>query len=300
MSEQEQLKKNERTAMVTTIAINALVLFLLFIVAAWKAPNPPNPEYGIELNFGTESQGSGDVQPNDPVGSDQVKEDVQESQQQQDIPNESTEPKVEESKPAEVTPTEQEVTSKIESPVKIKEVKKEESKPIEKPIEKVPEKKVEKKVEETPKVNPVAAYNPNKSNSENASNKAGKPGSEGDDVNKTGDKGSPEGKRDANAGYVGKPGGGGGGFGLDMSGWKFVDVPEISGLKDDHAGKVVFEIIVDERGDIVSVKPLEKTLSPESVELIRKELERSSLIKTSGGSAAPRSTGYVTFNLSIR
>lgn len=299
MSEREQQKKNERTAMVTTVAINAFVLLLLFIVAAWKAPNPPNPEYGIELNFGTDSQGSGDIQPKDPVGSEQVKEDVQESQQQQEIPTESTEPKVTESKPAEVTPTEQEVTSKIESPVKIKEVKKEEPKPIEKPKEKEPEKKVEKKVEETPKVNPVAAYNPNKSNTENASSKAGKPGGEGDDVNKTGDKGSPEGKPDANA-YFGKPGGGGGGFGLQMAGWDWDQTPKAPNVPDDLSGTVVFEIEVDDQGDIVNITVLERTLSPEAVKLCRQEIEKRSLVRKAGGVVPERSKGRVVFNLTIK
>ncbi len=299
MSEHEQQKKNERTAMVTTIAINALVLLVLFFIAAWKAPNPPNPEYGIEINFGTESTGSGNIQPKDPVGSEQVKEDVQESQQQQEVPTESNEAKVEEAKPSETVPIEQTVTSKIESPVKVKEVKKEEAKPIEKPKEKAPEKKVEQKVEEKPKANPIAAYNPNKSNTENASSKAGKPGGEGDDVNKAGDKGSPEGKPDANA-YFGKPGGGGGGFGLQMSGWDWDQTPKAPAIPDDHAGIVVFEIEVDEQGDIINITTKEKTLSPEAVKLCRQEIEKRSLVRKAGGVVPQRSKGLVVFNLTIK
>lgn len=300
MSENEQEKKNKRTAMVTTAGVNAVLFLLLFLIAAWKAPNPPNPEYGIELNFGTTSEGSGNIQPKDPVGSEQVQEDVQESQKQQEVPTESQETEVAESTPAEAQPVEQVVTSKLESPVKVKEVKKEESKPVEKPKEKVEEKKPEPKKEEVAqKPNPIAAYNPNKSKNDNASSKAGKPGGEGDDVDKAGDKGSPEGKPDANA-YYGKAGGGGGGFGLQMSGWDWDQTPKAPKIPDDHAGVVIFEIEVDEQGEIVNITPVEVTLSPEAVKLCRQEIEKRSLVRKSGGAVPQRSKGRVVFNLTIK
>jgi protein TonB len=34
-----------------------------FLINAWTAPDPPLPEYGIELNFGIEEAGSGFEQP---------------------------------------------------------------------------------------------------------------------------------------------------------------------------------------------------------------------------------------------
>jgi protein TonB len=70
MTEQEQEQKNKRIAALSTAGIQVLVVFLLFVIIAWRAPNPPLPEYGIELNFGLDAEGSGDVQPETPVGNE--------------------------------------------------------------------------------------------------------------------------------------------------------------------------------------------------------------------------------------
>ena len=60
MSEEQQEKKNKQTALLSSIGIQIVVVLLLFVIVAWRAPNPPLPEYGIELNFGLDTEGSGD------------------------------------------------------------------------------------------------------------------------------------------------------------------------------------------------------------------------------------------------
>ena len=68
MSEKDLEKRNNRIGWITSVGIHAAVFLLLFFMVAWRAPNPPLPEYGIELNFGLDDQGSGDLQPQTPVG----------------------------------------------------------------------------------------------------------------------------------------------------------------------------------------------------------------------------------------
>ena len=202
MSEEELEKKNKRTALLYTTIIQVVLFAVLFFIVAWRAPDPPLPEYGIVLNFGTDDEGSGDVQPETPVGNKgQQEEEPEESKPK--VQEET--PKVEEekeTKPVESKPVEEQIVSKVESPVVVKEKKVEEVKPVEKPAEKPVEKKVEPKVEkkpveEKPKVNPDAVYKPNAqkstSDSKTTDTKAGNPGNHGDDPGKTGDKGNPEG-----------------------------------------------------------------------------------------------------------
>jgi len=67
MSEEQQEKKNKKIALLSTAGIQGLMLLMMFLVIAWRAPFPPMPEYGVELNFGLDTEGSGDVQPEVPV-----------------------------------------------------------------------------------------------------------------------------------------------------------------------------------------------------------------------------------------
>ena len=294
MSETEQEKKNKRVAFFTTVGVNVVVLLILLLVVAWRAPNPPLPEFGIELNFGVDAQGSGEIQPQEPVGTPQeTQQEQQESKPEESKPDPTEEQQIEESQTEETKPVEQQVISKkVESPVKVKEEKKEESK--EKPAEKPVEKKPEPKVEEKPKVDSKATYNPNKSKStESSGSKAGQPGSHGDDQNKAGDKGSPEGKLDAKALY-GKAGGGGGGPSLDLAGWQWDERPSPRVPDNELGGIVKFEIKVDDSGDIISIRTLERSVSPETEQVCKQAVQKLTFTKT-GENVPDISTGTITF-----
>jgi protein TonB len=294
----QQEKKNQRIAMFTSIGVHTALFLLFLFMVAWKAPNPPNPEYGIELNFGTDNQGTGDVQPKEPVGSQGTREEEPDQPEPEKV-TPQTETKIEETKPVETKPVEEEVVSKLESPVVVKEEKKPEVKPVEKVVEKKPE---PKKEEVKPTVDEKAVYKPktetNESANKSTETKAGEPGSHGDDKNKAGDKGSEQGKPDANALY-GKQGGGGGGIGLNMTGWEWDQEPKIPKLPDNQNGKVEFEIWANEDGDIIKIITLERTLSPEAEKLIKQEIEKRSLIKKSAGAAFETSKGKVTYHLRL-
>lgn len=291
----QQEQKNKRIAMMISIGFHAVLLIAFLLLMAWRAPNPPLPEYGIELNFGLDQQGGGEVQPEKAPGTEENTHDPQEEQAQETPQEES---------PSEAEPekTEEPIVTKQESPVVVKEEKKEPTK------EPVKEKKTETKTkvepkEEVKKVEPKETvkteYKPTETK---ATDKKGEGGtSHGDDPGKQGDKGNPEGKLDANALY-GQPGGGGNGdkgFGLDMGGWKWTDEPIIPELPDNKSGRVVFKITCDEQGEILTVDVIENTLSPQAVKLLRDEIRKNSLTQI-GGKTAASSTGTVAFTLKIK
>lgn len=278
MSEQE--KKNRRIGVLTSVGIHMALFVVLFFMVAWRAPNPPLPEYGIELNFGLDNQGSGDVQPETPVG------DQREQQAEEETLDQSAEEAVPEK-------TVEQALSKEESPVTLKEVKKElKTETVkEKPVEANPKEKVIAEHKEDMK----------KEGDPSGTPKKGDPGNQGDDAKKVGDKGNPEGKLDAKALY-GTPGGGGGGTGMDlqMSGWAWADQPKVPDLPDNENGRVVFEIECDESGDITGINTVERSLSPKAEQILKDEIRKNSLVRTSGGRVPERSKGKIVFILKTK
>ena len=41
----------EKKSILITVVIQAVLIFGLFFAIAWKEPNPPIPQYGLELGF---------------------------------------------------------------------------------------------------------------------------------------------------------------------------------------------------------------------------------------------------------
>ncbi len=291
MSEKDLEKRNNRIGWITSVGIHAAVFLLLFFMVAWRAPNPPLPEYGIELNFGLDDQGSGDLQPQTPVGNNAEGEEkpVETSAQQTQESKEQPAEQASEENTNE-TAVEEQAVSKVESPVKLKEQKKEQK-----------EQKVVK--EDTKAVPAKETVNDNKTDNKKdvAAVAKGEPGNQGDDKKAVGDKGSEQGKIDAKALY-GTPGGGGGGNGIDlqMAGWAWAEQPQIPDLPDNENGRVVFEIECDENGDITGITTIERSLSPKAEQLLKDEIRRNSLQKLSAGRAPERSKGKIIFVLKTR
>lgn len=278
MSQQTE-KKNKRIAFLTSVGLHASLLLLFLFLMAWRAPNPPLPEYGIELNFGLDTEGGGDIQPDEQPGTENPQEETKPEEVVPTPPEET----VKEDQPDE------QIVSKVESPVVVKEEKKEKEKPTEKVVEPKPKetKEAKKEVAETAKV---------------AETKKGKDvPSQGDDKGKTGDKGDPQGKPDAKALY-GQPGGGGGGDGmnLSMSGWAWASPPQIPDLPDNENGRVEFEIECNEDGEIMKITTKDRGLSVKAEQLLKEEISKNSLIRTSIGKAPERSKGKVVFVLKTK
>ncbi len=293
MSELEQEKKNKRIAFFSTIGIQAVLFVLLFVLVAYRPPNPPLSDLGsgIELNIGFDDEGGGDDPMDTPVGNDGDQKEESQNQPQEAQKEEVKEVVKEETKPVDTKTEDDLISSDEESSVTVK-PKKEEVKPVEKPKEKVEEKK--------PEVKPQAVFNPTEKKTESdtkaTGTKEGKPGSEGDDEGKTGNKGKPEGTLVKGGQYTGTPGsggGGGGGSSLDLSGWAWDQKPNPA-IADNESGRLVFEIKVDDNGDIISIKKLEGSVSQETEQICRKSIEKLTFIQT-GTSVPAISIGKITF-----
>ena len=265
MSEQEE-KKNQKIGMAVTLGLHALVLGLFFFMLAWREPDPPIPEYGIELNFGMDQTGSGDnPTPNpDPVVQEVESEPVEEPAVEEVVETLPTET-IEESTPTDV------VTQPEPSPDVVKDVP--ETSPNE--VEQVEEEITKPKV-------PEAQPYPGSS----ASN-------EGDDADEVGDKGKEEGTLDARAIYGAQ--GSGQGASLQMEGWNWDYIPRPDDPSSE-SGKIVFQVTIDDQGEVIGVRTLEKTVSPAVERLYQEAVERVTFSRTADNiRPAATSIGRISF-----
>jgi protein TonB len=262
-------KRNEIIGWIVSIGFHGLLVLFCFFALAWQRQIPAPPEYGIEVNFGTDDQGFGDVQNFSDPGNDPAPKETQTTP----VSQEETKAQVqEESEPEKLITGEEETVEIAPKPSP-------------------------KKVEVEPAPIPVKNPSPTKSPSAqslfpsektgNASNNNGnKPGT-------VGDMGKINGNPDARGIYDGNPGKGKGGSSLDMAGWKWDSKPVVNDESNEE-GKVKFQIKVDEEGNIISVTVLEKNISPALVKKYQKEVESLTFSKN-GGSNGEGATGTITF-----
>jgi outer membrane biosynthesis protein TonB len=210
------LNKDEKKALTTTVAVHVL-LILLFIFTGLSYMEPPPPEEGIMINFGFEDQGSGDVQTQSNVQTEQqiVKEQIT----QEAAPSKSVQDEM--------------LTQDSEEAPKVN-------------TEKSESIREEEKVKEDPK--------PSKELSDAMSkwkNKSDDKSSSDGITGEKGDQGDPSGSLESGS-YVG--GSGGSGFKFKLYGRKMIAKPRIKDVSQDE-GKVVVEIIVDRYGKVVRATP---------------------------------------------
>ncbi len=266
-------KKYQRIGWWTAIATHVVVLILFYFLIAWKEPFPPIPSYGIELSFGVDQTGQGEVAPSTP----QPQEEVEESEPQEETAEaeETSEPTTEEV--IEETEIPEEPITETPSP-DVVEKKVEEPKPKPEPVKTEEPAKEVKKEEQKPANNPTVSETPSPSQ--------GKTG-------ETGDEGKKEGTLDDRALY-GNQGGGSNGASLQMTGWVWDFKPNPND-KSDETGKIVYKITIDDEGYITKIDLVSSTVSPEIQRLYRQAVERLSFSKTSEYKPAPTSTGTITF-----
>ena len=278
-------KKNRTIALAVATGFQVLLLILFFFLVAWRRPDPPLPEYGIELDFGLDNSGSG--QPVEPEPAPVVEEVVEEQAEAEveeitEVEVEVPEPEVEEIVEAEIAepPPEEPVEAVVtetqveESPAVIEEVE-----------EEVKEVIAEPEPEPAPKPKPKAeSLYPGKTK---------KATNQGDDADEVGDKGKEDGKIDERALYGAR--GSADGASLQMAGWNWDNIPRPNDSSNEN-GRVVFEITIDDQGEIIGVKTIEKTVSPTVEREYRRAVEQLTFSTTSDNvRPAPTSTGRITF-----
>lgn len=269
--------------MIISAAFHVAVLLLFIFLIAWRAPNPPHPEIGVELNFGTSDAGSGDIQPDTPPATTETEEQtVPEEEVQEETVEKVVEdtqediPEPVEEQPVEAEPEIKPVTDQpTEDPVKEEVVEEVVTEPVE----------VNEEKKEEPKTDPRANY-PGKTNKE------GEEVSQGDDKDETGDKGKEEGNPYAKV-YEGQLGGGGDGTDLTITGWDWENEPRPKHEDVEYGGKITFEFQVDEKGQVTNVNMIPpSTVSSSLISLYRDELYKVVFIPR--GTPKP-AKGKVTF-----
>ena len=286
----ENERKNQRIGIAVSVGLHALMLLLFFLVLAWREPDPPIPEYGIELNFGLQDAGTGEVQPEEPssAAADTEAELIQEQPVEEVIEQSADEELIEEfenieDEPREIIDSESLDSPDIVEPEENKEKQPEDSTPVEEELVEEITKPIETPVvpaeEETGQVDNQAIAKDTQS--------------QGDNTDVVGDEGVEEGSLDSRALY-GSHGGGGGPF-LELTGWVWDFEPNPKDTSAEN-GKIVFEIKIDDRGEIISVRTIEKTVSPGVERIYRDEVESLTFSPLSTNTIpAAVSTGRITF-----
>lgn len=271
-------KKNKKIGIALSVGIHALLLAFFFFVLAWKEPDPPLPQYGIELNFGMEQVGSGETPK--PQKTQVIKEEPEEKiDEPEEVEEVVEEPEPEVPEPVEEIVEEPAEVQPEESPIPVEEVATPEPKTIPKEEPKEEKPVVQKEVSEAPKKQTASA-------------------NQGDDVDKAGDKGKEDGKIDARAIYGAK--GSDKGASLQMTGWNWDYIPRPDD-QSSESGKIVFQITIDADGYVTRVVTVEKTVSPSVERVYREEVEQLTFSRTADNlKPAPTSTGRITFIIKSR
>jgi periplasmic protein TonB len=280
-------KQNRNKALAASIAVHSILLLIIFMAIAWRAPNPPHPQYGIEINFGTSDVGSGALQPETtPTTTDQQQSAENQEETVEDSQKETTKDEV---NPSKAEPVETESPSKIESTVKAKTSEKDAK--VTEPVKEIVKETVKKETETktTTETKPVEKE---KSDQTDGKDKESNVTSQGDNKDKVGDKGKEDGSLDAKALYGQQ--GGGGGSSLELSGWEWDRLPKPQTTRSE-TGRIVFEIKVDDQGELISYRITERSVSIEAERACIAEIEKLSFIKKSGAMVPAVSTGRITF-----
>ena len=282
-------KDYRKYGLIGTVVVHAALL-ALFLLIAFTGPNPPlEGGSGIELNYGLDAEGSGDIQSMAQANESQNREDskpASSAEERTPTPQETPQEKVEEIREEKI------ITGVDDAPVAVKDVEK--AKTREEPKEEV--KAVEK---------PKSLY-PGKSVQNGANGVAGNSNqatgnNNGDRDGKVGDQGNPEGSLDAKALY-GKPGKGGpgNGPGLNMPGWAF-DRPPKPDDNSNESGRIIFDIKIDKDGTVTYCGVRESNVSPALTKLYKDAVTRSTLSPTNASGAADvGASGTVTFIIKAR
>lgn len=286
--EQEEQKKR-KWAIGISAAVHGSLLLLFILMLAWKEPNPPIPEYGIELNFGLQQTGTGTVQPE----TTQEVEDVN----QEDVVEEQTD----ESSSSETTNTETEQSEVVEQQDNSSEANQNEGPDvIEEPVnennqEEVVQETTDNTSQETNNSettdNQEITENKNSTDTGAQSDESNQEESNGN-TEETGDQGDETGDIDAQS-LMGESGSNNGPK-LELSGWEWDELPD----PDDNSqesGKIVFEITVNSSGEITGIKLKEASVTPSVVRKYREAIEYLTFSKKSDYKPAPFSKGKITF-----
>lgn len=282
----KHLSNKNKSRSITSILI-ALILFILFRFGL-NFQDPPI-EYGVSVNFGNSAVGSGNVQPDKPVKS----EDLNINKQPQE---EQAQEQTQEEVAASTNETSEEViTQESEEAIAIKKQKEAEAKSKAEAERKAKEKAAaeeKKRQEEAKKKAKLDAMMGGLNNSDGESS-----GSEGND-NQAGDKGQLNGDPYAPS-YFGDLGTGSGGVGYGLNG-RGKPTKQIYQQDCNEAGLVVVRIEVDRNGNVVKAEPGAKGTKNTAKCLLEPARKIALSHKWKADPKAPiRQVGFVSINFKL-
>lgn len=293
----EYREEHRKEALIGTVAIH-VALVAVFFFAVFKGPDPPLETLGgdgVELNYGVDEAGSGDIQSLATANDSKNREDSRPPASNPDPRPTPPQPQTAPPQPQQAAEARTVTSEAEESPVA--------AAPVEKPAEKPRE-----EVREAPKPveRPRTLYTPKGSvngggNGVNGTSNAATGNNNGDRPGSVGDQGDPNGSLDAKALY-GQPGSGGSGSspgsgGLEMSGWAFVNRPSAPAI-DNTSGFVRFKIKVNADGEVEAVSKVSGNVSAAQEKACRDALQNAEFRRTN--SASGGGTGFYTFKFTVR
>jgi|GEM_PF-1170249 len=293
------LKAEERKARTIGIVVGSIIfaalIFFLMNLVVWRPSIEPITDYGMEINFGTDDFGSGDTQSKAPAN---LNESLDEAKPAPEIVEQ-----VEQTETIqEITPVQEsnDIVENTEAPDQIVATT---DAQVEESVEAVPEEKVEKteevkteakeeKVEEKKQeVNPATTLGGTGTADENKQNSNG-------NTTGTGDMGKQNGSLNSDA-LLG--GGGQGGSSLDMPGWNWEAPPTVND-KSSVTGKLVFEVKIDDEGEVISASRIYSDIADRSVISAYKNAVMDLIFEQENSSIDPPriTTGRITFVITAR
>lgn len=284
------------------IAYTIFVAGLLFFELVYEPYEEPIA-MGVDLNYGVDLVGSGNIQTMNRANASLNNYDVKPAQQEKSRTNTSpptpTAPKTSKSTPTKNTKTPPVISSEVDSPVKINKSTESASKPSANPgpVKNVPPAPKPRSVDQGSIFKKGGSGSTSNGTVGTAdgiggnSNGDGPPGS-------VGDQGDPRGTLDGKSLY-GNPGSGGGTGGASVSirGWnrKNLSLPKDN---SSETGRIVFDVTIDDRGDVIRLVTKSSTVSPSVTkyysDYIKKNLGR---FLSPQGNPPPTSSGTISINI---
>jgi outer membrane biosynthesis protein TonB len=296
-----------------SIVLYSFILISLYLIKIAYEPVAEPIAMGVDLNYGVDLVGSGDIQTTNKANSSKNNYDVKPEENK--VISKPKPTKVVEPKP--VKPPEK----AISAPSKILTAEEDSKVTVKKPSETTkpstkPSLDNSTKTTSKPAVNPTPPQpqrivdngslfkkptsgtsgsngtTGTKSGLGGNNNGDGKPG-------EVGDKGDPRGTLDGKSLY-GNPGKGGGSSGasVSISGWKNKGPLNIPKDNSSETGRIRFKVVIDETGEVIAISVLESSLSPSITNYYKDQIKRklkANLIPE--GNPNGNSNGTITINI---
>jgi outer membrane biosynthesis protein TonB len=289
--------QSRKIGLIATVSIHAVLLLLFIFVVASSPADPVQMEFGVAVNYGTSDEGFGDKQ-NYNLPSNNPSNATQKAASQDEEKTQFTENKV-------VTNPQTQVEKVTEADKQLTSDDKDSPPIVTQTVKETP-KEIVKETRET--VNPNPAPQPvnattvitkgSTGGTEDGNSKNGGGNNNGNKEGTVGDMGKTNG--DINSDALLGNGGTGGGASLDMAGWVWDEKPEVND-KSSETGKIIFEIKIDDDGEVISVKNIYSTVSRSVTNLYEKAVYDLTFSTTSDtGIKSAVTTGKIVFVIKSR